>query len=66
MPGQIKTMLDSIMQQRSKGNATLLLTTKTKLILKGFDPDRFSANSPDDPVVMAQVRAVATELGVLL
>ncbi len=44
----------------------MLLTTKTKLILKGFDPDRFSANSPDDPVVMAQVRAVATELGVLL
>jgi len=66
MPGQIKHMLDSIMQQRSKGNATLLLTTKTKLILKGFDPDRFGADSPDDPVVMTRVRAVATELGIHL
>jgi hypothetical protein len=66
MAGQIKRMIDSILQQRSKGNSTLLLTTKTKLILKGINPERFTATSPDDEDVMARVRALAAELGVIL
>jgi hypothetical protein len=40
------------------------LTTKTKFILKGLNPDRFDANSPDDPVVIARVRAIGAEMGV--
>lgn len=66
MPGQIKQLLDSIVQQRAKGNPTLLMTTRTKLILKGLNPDAFTASSPDDPVLVAKVRALAAELGVQL
>jgi len=63
MAGQIKHMLDAIVAQRSKGNSTLAMTTKTKLILKGINPDRFDGTSPDDPAVIARVRAIAAELG---
>ncbi|HUI82349.1 MAG TPA: hypothetical protein VLY24_30710 [Bryobacteraceae bacterium] len=64
MAGHIKQMIDSIIEQRSKGNATLALTTKTKLVLKGLNPDRFNAGSPDDPAGIAKVQAIAAELGV--
>jgi len=64
MPGQIKHMIDSILEQRSKGNSTIRLTTKTKLVLKGVDPDRFTSMSPDDAAVIARLRAIAAELGV--
>ena len=43
MAGQIKSMLNSIIKIRSKGNETIALTTKTKLIFKGFDPTALTA-----------------------
>lgn len=66
MPGQIKRMVDAILEQRSKGNPTLFLTTKTKLVLKGVNPDRFSITSPDDPALIEKVRVIAEELGVAI
>jgi hypothetical protein len=64
MAGQIKHMLDAIIAQRSKGNAILVMTTKTKLILKGVDPDRYGSKSLDDPAVVARIKQIAAELGV--
>ena len=66
MAGQIKTMINKIIDQRSKGNPTLATTTKTKLLLKGIDPEKFSSGSPDDPVVIARLKALANELSVTL
>jgi len=66
MPGQIKRMIDTILEQRAKGSSTLLLTTKTKLILKGLNPDQFTSASPDDETLIAKVRTIAAELGVRL
>ncbi len=59
-------MLDQIIAQRSQGNPTLQSTTKTKLILKGLNPEKFTANSADDPAVLQKVAAVAAEMGVSL
>ena len=66
MAGQIKLMIDSLLAQRSKGNQTLLFATRTKLTLKGLNPDRFNSSSPDDPAVIAKVKSFAAELGVRL
>jgi hypothetical protein len=66
MAGQIKSILNSIIEKRSKGNEVVAMTTKTKLIFKGFDPDRFDSRSPDDPAAIAKIKAIATELGVSL
>jgi hypothetical protein len=66
MAGQIKMMIDQIIEERSKGNALLVSTTQTKLILKGFDPVKYDASSPDDPAVIARLRQVAADLNVTL
>ncbi|MBN1382055.1 MAG: hypothetical protein JXA41_10295 [Deltaproteobacteria bacterium] len=64
MAGQIKRMLDEIIRQRAKGDHTLTQTTKTKLILKGFNPDKYTALSEDSPEVIKKIRAVAAEMGI--
>jgi hypothetical protein len=66
MAGQIRTMLDRIVVERGKGDNVLAMLTKAKLILKGFDPDRFGAATPDDPVTIARIKQIARELGVTL
>ena len=66
MAGQVKVMIDKIIDERSKGNALLVSTTQTKLILKGFDPAKYDASSPDDPQVIARLREVAADLNVTL
>jgi len=64
MAGVIKAMIESIVEQRAHGNPTVALTTRTKLVLKGLNPDRFTASSPDDPQTIAKVRAIAADMGV--
>jgi hypothetical protein len=64
MAGQIKQMIDSIVEQRAKGNPTIALTTKAKLVLKGVNPDCFHETSPDDPAVVARIRTIAADFGV--
>jgi hypothetical protein len=66
MAGQIKKMLDRIVDERGRGDNVLGMITKAKLILKGFDPDRFTVATPDDPASIARVRQIAQELGVTL
>ena len=66
MAGQIKRTINSIIDQRSKGNPTIALTTKTKLVLKGINPDRFDNQSPDDPALIARLTGIAAELEVRL
>lgn len=64
MAGQIKRMLDQIVEKRAKGNTLIANLTTTKLMLKGINPEKYNASSPDDPAVISRVRTVAKELGV--
>jgi hypothetical protein len=66
MSGQVRSMIDQIIDQRSRGNAVLATTTRTKLILKGLDPAAHDASSPDDPMLVARLRDLAAELSVTL
>ena len=59
MAGQIKKMLDQIIETRSRGDSFLALTTKTKLVLKGINPDKYDCDSPDNPWVIKDVRRIA-------
>jgi hypothetical protein len=63
MAGQIKRMIDSIIQQRAKGDPLVRIMTRSKLILRGVNPDRFSGSSADDPEVIAIIKTIADELG---
>jgi hypothetical protein len=66
MAGQIKRMIDRIVEQRAKGNAALKNTTITKLILKGINPDSYTLMSPDDPAVIRRLQEIAGEMGLTL
>jgi hypothetical protein len=62
MAGKIKQMIDTIIAQRTKGNTMLAGVIKTKLMLKGIDPNKFTAQSDDDPAIIAKLEAVVKEL----
>ncbi len=64
MPGKIKQIIEHIVRQRAGNDAVLIDTTKTKLILKGINPDRFTVQSADDPAVIEKLKTIAAEMGV--
>lgn len=66
MPGTIKKMIDSIIQQKAKGDPVITKTTRVKFVLKGIDPDKYTATSDDDPAVIAKLKQIAAELSVAI
>lgn len=66
MAGKIKSMIDELVRKQSNGNETIASLTRTKLILKGINVNNYTASSPDDENVIAQLRKVADEFGVKL
>jgi hypothetical protein len=61
MAGQIKKLIDNVVQARSKGNIALATITRAKLAFKGINPDKYTDNSPDDPAVLAKLQSLAEE-----
>lgn len=66
MAGKIKAMCNTIIDKRAGGNSMIEKLTKTKLILKGVNPDLFTASSPDDQVIIAKLVQIAKDLGIAL
>ena len=64
MAGNIKRMIDRIVEQRAKGNLVIVDTTKAKLIFKGVNPEKFTSTSVDDPRIEAKLRDIAADMGV--
>lgn len=62
MAGKIKQMIDTVISTRAKDNAMLAGIIKTKLMLKGIDPNKFTPQSADDPVVIGKLEALIKEL----
>ena len=66
MTGEIKRMIDLIIEKRLNGNEVLKNTTRTKLIIKGFNPDRWTSQSEDDPAKIAELKQIARDMGIEL
>ncbi len=64
MPGTIRKIIDRIKEVRSGGNSVVALTVETRLVLQGFDPERFGYDAPDDAARLARIRDIAAELGI--
>jgi len=62
MAGKIKQMIDTIISQRTKDNPMLAGVIKTKLMLKGIDPGKYTAQSADDPAIIAKLEAVVKDI----
>lgn len=64
MAGKAKRLIDTIISQRSKGNPAVAKVVKAKFVLKGINPDNYTAGSADDPALIQKLEALARELGV--
>ena len=64
MAGKINTLIQAIYQKRANGNPTLISTTRTKLILKGINPDHYGPETPDDPAILSRIETLAAEFGI--
>ena len=62
MAGKIRQMIDSIINQRAKDNPMLERVIKTKLILKGINPNKYTLQSEDDPVILGKLEKMIREL----
>jgi hypothetical protein len=62
MAGKIKQMIDAIISQRAKDNPMLERVIKTKLILKGVNPSKYTLQSEDDPAVIGKLEKMMQEL----
>ncbi len=63
MAGKIKHLIDLVVQQRAKGDPLVVIMTRSKLALRGVDPDRFTEESEDNPEILKIIRTIAAELG---
>jgi len=59
-----KREIEQIISQVSKGNQTLVNIIRTKLILKGLNPDKFTDISVEDPATLEKIKKFAAEFGI--
>jgi hypothetical protein len=64
MAGKIKNIIDSIVEKRSNGNAAIANLTKSKIVMKGIIPEKYTSMSDDDPVIIEKLVVLAKELNV--
>jgi hypothetical protein len=55
MAGKIRQMIDQILNQKAKDNPMLQRVIKTKLMLKGVNPKKYTLETPDDPVIIQKL-----------
>jgi len=66
MAGKIHRLIDTILEKRSGGSPIIRQTTRTKLILKGINPDAYPPDAPDDPKIVERLFEIASAMGVEL
>ncbi len=64
MAGRIKQMIDTLIEQESRGDPRLSNITRTKLIVRGIHPDKYSAHSEDDPIIIRQLEKMIRLTGI--
>lgn len=66
MKGTAYKMINTIIEQRSKGNSSIASLTKVKLTVKGINPDNYTINTLDDSASIDKIKIIAKELNVIL
>jgi hypothetical protein len=63
--GRIRQMLDRILQLTAPGGNSRVMALRTKLLLRGIDPEAYTHQTPDDPAVLRKVEEIAHRLGII-
>ena len=66
MAGDIKKIMDTIIEGRAKGNPVIERLTKAKLAMKGFIYEKYTATSEDDPEEIGNLHNIAKELNIMV
>ena len=66
MPGATKRLIDRLVEKRSNGNTVVAGSVRTKLILKGINPAKYTDQSEDDPAVLEKIKGIALEMSIVL
>ena len=61
--GRAKRLLDAIILKRSRGVGSIAKAIKIKIALKGINPDSLTPDTPDDPVLLRKLLALARSYG---
>ncbi len=64
--GRSKKLLDAIILKRSRGVGAIAKAIKIKIALKGINPDSLTENTPDDPVLLRKLVALARSYGLVV
>lgn len=66
MKGEAKKLIELIVEKRAKGDPFLISITRTKLILKGVNPKRYTEDTDDDLTVISKLKDIAREFQLTL
>lgn len=64
--GRSKKLLDAIILKRSRGVGAIAKAIKIKIALKGINPDSLREDTPDDPVLLRKLVALARSYGLVV
>jgi hypothetical protein len=62
--GKTRQIIDRIIAARAGGNPIITSNIKTKLILKGINPDTYFDDTLDNPQTLEKLRSIAAAMGV--
>jgi len=66
MAGKVKYLIDTIIEKRSGNNPAFAGSTRVKMIMKGIFPDKYTAQSDDDPAIIEKLNNLAKELNITI
>ena len=61
MAGKVRKLIDDLIALRTRGSPTLAHFVKVNLLLRGVDPDAFTAVSEDDATKIAVLEKLIRE-----
>lgn len=64
--GKAKSIIDRIVTEHSKGNASIAQDVRAKLTLKGINVDWYTESTPDDPDVIKRLEEIANSYDIIL
>lgn len=61
MAGNIRRLIDELIQLRTGGNEALEHFVRAHLAIKGIAPEKYDERSPDDPKVIAELERMISD-----
>jgi len=62
MAGIVYSKIQQLIKEGGKGNPAKTFQIRTKLILKGIDPDKWGPNSEDSPEILEKINQLSQTL----